>query len=129
MKPLTAKAISERYGFTPRHWTRLAAAGKVPGAYQPGGDGGQWVFDSAMRRFDPSRPSQYFQCLSGFHAPRHIGHLRTIGTWRTHKSRHSCHLRTPAGLAAFRHIKGLRSRTWAKGGIDPATQFQEEPAP
>lgn len=29
----------------------------------------------------------------------------------------------------MRHIKGLRSRTMSKGGIETATEFWEEPAP
>lgn len=40
-----ASALVERYGFTARHWIRLAAAGKVPGAFQPFGAHGRWVFD------------------------------------------------------------------------------------
>ena len=34
---LTARALAKTYGFSPRYWTRLAAQGKVPGAYQPAG--------------------------------------------------------------------------------------------
>ena len=39
------------------------------------------------------------------------------------------HLRTPAGLAVMRHIKGLRSRTWAMGGIETQGRFAAIPAP
>jgi hypothetical protein len=46
----TAREIADEYGFSQRYWTRLAAAGKLPGAYQPGGDGGQWMFDRAAFR-------------------------------------------------------------------------------
>jgi hypothetical protein len=42
---LRATDIARDYGFTPRHWARLAAAGKIPGARQPGGRRGHWVFD------------------------------------------------------------------------------------
>src|ERR1700760_585707 len=31
---LKASEVAKRYGFTARHWTRLAAAGKIPGAWQ-----------------------------------------------------------------------------------------------
>ena len=46
-------------------------------------------FDSGIRRFDPSRPSQCNWPFIGFYRPRHIGQTRTDGTHRTHKSRHS----------------------------------------
>ncbi len=42
---INASKIAERYGFTPRHWTRQAAAGLIPGAVQPSGPGGHWLFD------------------------------------------------------------------------------------
>jgi hypothetical protein len=42
---LTAAELSKTYGLTARHWIRLAARGKVPGAYQPAGEGGKWLFD------------------------------------------------------------------------------------
>lgn len=44
-KPVPVSVLVERYGFTSRHWTRLAAMGKVPGARQPFGPHGRWVFD------------------------------------------------------------------------------------
>src|SRR6266436_6143047 len=47
---LTATQVAQEHGFTPRHWTRQAAAGKIPGARQPSGPGGQWLFDAAMLR-------------------------------------------------------------------------------
>lgn len=43
----TAPQIAERHGFTARHWTRLAARGIIPGARQPSGPGGHWLFDYA----------------------------------------------------------------------------------
>lgn len=45
MKPVSASIIAEKFGFTARHWIRLAASGKVPGAYQPSGPRGAWCFD------------------------------------------------------------------------------------
>jgi hypothetical protein len=42
---LTAPDLAREYGFTARHWTRLAAAGRVPGARQPAGPNGQWLFE------------------------------------------------------------------------------------
>jgi hypothetical protein len=41
MRPIPASDIAARYGFTARHWIRLAAAGKVPGAKQPTGPRGR----------------------------------------------------------------------------------------
>lgn len=43
---LRASEVAREYGRTPRYWIRLAAAGKVPGARQPSGEGGQWAFDA-----------------------------------------------------------------------------------
>jgi hypothetical protein len=42
---LRASDLSREYGFTARHWIRLAAAGRIPGAHQPSGHGGGWLFD------------------------------------------------------------------------------------
>ncbi len=44
-KMIGASAIAADYGFTPRHWIAQAAAGKIPGAYQPSGARGKWMFD------------------------------------------------------------------------------------
>lgn len=43
-KYLTARNIAEEFGETSRHWTKLAAAGAVPGARQPK-DKATWLFD------------------------------------------------------------------------------------
>jgi hypothetical protein len=48
MNLLPASQIAKEYGFTARHWTRLAAAGKLPGTYQPSGEGGKWLFDAQV---------------------------------------------------------------------------------
>src|SRR5262249_58633274 len=45
---LRASEIARAYGFTSRHWIRLAAAGKIPGAWQPSGPGGGGLFDQAQ---------------------------------------------------------------------------------
>jgi hypothetical protein len=45
---LRASEIARAYGFTPRHWIRLAAVGKIPGARQPSGAKGQWLFDAEV---------------------------------------------------------------------------------
>ena len=45
---LRASEIARKYGFTPRQWIRLAAAGKIPGARQPAGARGQWLFDAVL---------------------------------------------------------------------------------
>ncbi|WP_371259447.1 helix-turn-helix domain-containing protein [Bradyrhizobium sp. URHD0069] len=45
-QPLKASEVAARYGLSARHWTRLAAAGKVPGAWQPVGARGHWLFNA-----------------------------------------------------------------------------------
>jgi hypothetical protein len=50
MTQLTAAEIAKEHGFSARHWTRLAAGGKVPGARQPAGTRGQWLFDAVVFR-------------------------------------------------------------------------------
>lgn len=45
MATVPTRALVEKYGMTPRYWIRMAADGKIPGAYQPSGEGGKWVFD------------------------------------------------------------------------------------
>lgn len=50
VKYISSTTLAKRYGFSARHWTSLAAAGKLPGAYQPSGTGGKWVFDEAAFR-------------------------------------------------------------------------------
>jgi hypothetical protein len=40
--------LAREYGFTARYWTKLAAQGRIPGARQPFGPRGQWVFDPAV---------------------------------------------------------------------------------
>jgi len=45
---LKATDLADRYGFTARYWIKLAAAGRVPGAWQPSGPGGAWLFDEAQ---------------------------------------------------------------------------------
>jgi hypothetical protein len=37
--PIKAAEIAREYGFSTRYWTKLAAAGKIPGATQPSGPG------------------------------------------------------------------------------------------
>jgi len=45
---LRASDISDAYGFTSRRWIRQAAAGRIPGARQPSGVGGVWLFDARL---------------------------------------------------------------------------------
>jgi len=45
---LRASEIAARYGFTPRYWIKRAAAGKIPGARQPSGPRGGWLFDGDL---------------------------------------------------------------------------------
>lgn len=54
-KHVKAAAIVAEFGFTARHWIRLAAKGKIPGARQPSGPNGCWTFDlTAFRRWHNS---------------------------------------------------------------------------
>jgi hypothetical protein len=60
----TAADLAREYGYTPRHWMRLAASGIVPGATQPTGRNGKWFFDKAVfRRWWVSR-QQEVPCVS-----------------------------------------------------------------
>jgi hypothetical protein len=52
---LRASEISRQYGFTSRYWIRMAAAGRVPGARQPSGVGGAWLFDARLFAGELSR--------------------------------------------------------------------------
>lgn len=45
MKTATPSQIAANYGFTARHWVRQASSGLIPGATQPSGPGGHWLFD------------------------------------------------------------------------------------
>lgn len=52
----TASELVIHFGMTARYWTRMASEGKVPGAWQPSGPGGKWLFDlDAVRRWQRSR--------------------------------------------------------------------------
>ncbi len=42
---LSAPQIAKAIGFSRRWVTTMAAAGKIPGAYQPAGPGGEWRFE------------------------------------------------------------------------------------
>src|SRR5206468_785392 len=44
---LRASDLARRYGFTARYWVKLAADGRIPGARQPFGPRGTWLFDGA----------------------------------------------------------------------------------
>lgn len=49
---VSAADLVAEFGFTERHWTRMAAAGRVPGARQPFGPRSRWVFDlTAVREW------------------------------------------------------------------------------
>jgi hypothetical protein len=45
VKPASAADLVVHFGMTARYWTRMAAEGKVPSAWQPSGGGGKWLFD------------------------------------------------------------------------------------
>src|SRR5262245_48727518 len=45
---LRASEIAARYGLSSRYWIKMAAAGRIPGAWQPSGPGGAWLFDKAQ---------------------------------------------------------------------------------
>ncbi|BDA86770.1 hypothetical protein Sa4125_43120 [Aureimonas sp. SA4125] len=48
-KHLTARNIAAEFGESSRHWTKLAATGVVPGAFQPKGTA-TWLFDLDLFR-------------------------------------------------------------------------------
>lgn len=53
---LRASDLAKRYGFTSRYWIRQAAEGKLPGAMQPSGAKGHWLFErTAIERWWKSR--------------------------------------------------------------------------
>jgi hypothetical protein len=41
----SAADLVAEFGMTTRYWTRMAAEGKVPSAWQPSGGRGKWLFD------------------------------------------------------------------------------------
>jgi hypothetical protein len=45
MTPASAADLVVHFGMTARYWTRMAAEGRVPSAWQPSGGGGKWLFD------------------------------------------------------------------------------------
>src|SRR5262249_44105068 len=45
---LRASEIAARYGLSSRYWIKMAAASRIPGAWQPSGPGGAWLFDKAQ---------------------------------------------------------------------------------
>jgi len=45
---LRTSDIAARFGFTRRYWIKLASVGKIPGARQPSGPGGGWLFDREL---------------------------------------------------------------------------------
>jgi len=58
-RALTASDLAIQYGMTPRYWTRMACEGKVPGAWQPSGGRGKWLFDAvAIQRWHRSRQKE-----------------------------------------------------------------------
>jgi len=72
----TAAEIAREHGFSTRYWIRLAAQGKIPGAYQPSGERGKWVFERvAFRRWAKSvglkKIEKAAQPLKRGHAPKH----------------------------------------------------------
>src|SRR4029077_5117802 len=45
---LAISDLVEGYGFSARYWTKLAASGRIPGAWQPSGPKGSWRFDAGL---------------------------------------------------------------------------------
>src|SRR5690606_29958482 len=49
---VSASEIANHFGMTQRYWTKMASEGKVPGAWQPSGEKGKWLFDlQAVRQW------------------------------------------------------------------------------
>jgi hypothetical protein len=78
-KQLTAAEVARTFGLTQRHWTRLAASGKVPGARQPAGPSGKWLFDAAVfERWWKSREVMRWPAYSV--EAEHIGLVSSVRT-------------------------------------------------
>ncbi len=73
-RALTAADLAIHYGMTPRYWTRMAAEGKVPGAWQPSGGRGKWLFDAvAVQRWHRSKQKEVSSWPGYTSADRRIG--------------------------------------------------------
>ncbi len=78
-KHVTARTIADEFGLSPRHWTRMAAAGKIPGAWQPSGEGGAWLFDiDAFRRWRVSNQRKVSEWQGYTSAAKSIGRVRSV---------------------------------------------------
>ena len=73
-RPATAADLVVRFGMTARYWTRMAAEGKVPSAWQPSGDGGKWLFDlQVVSRWHQAKLKRISEWQGHTSAGRHIG--------------------------------------------------------
>jgi hypothetical protein len=75
MTHVPASTLARELGFTPKYWSRLASEGKVPGAYQPTGPRGRWLFDqAAVRRWFLKSQRTREECTwASTGGERHIG--------------------------------------------------------
>jgi hypothetical protein len=89
---LTSADLASEYGFTARHWTRLAAEGKIPGARQPCGANGKWLFDTVVfQRWWKSREREVTQ-WPGYSAE--VGRIGVAPNVRTENSGEASRRRT-----------------------------------
>ncbi len=71
---MTAAELADRFGMTARYWTRMAVTGKVPGAWQPSGAKGKWLFDKAtVERWQRSGVKEVKSWRGYISAERRIG--------------------------------------------------------
>src|SRR5262249_10340347 len=74
----TAQMVA-RYGFTARHWTKLAASGRIPGAHQPSGMKGHWVFDARLfASWWQAGRREALKCQISTGAAKHGGHVPSV---------------------------------------------------
>jgi hypothetical protein len=78
--PYTASDLASEYGRSARYWIKMAADGKIPGAWQPSGPGGQWAFE--RRAFEVWRTERQQQALKKWQpstrGARHIGRAPSV---------------------------------------------------
>jgi hypothetical protein len=64
---------------TSRYWTRMAAEGKVPSAWQPSGEGGKWLFDLAVvSRWQQDNLKRVREWRGYTSEDRHIGGVPSV---------------------------------------------------
>lgn len=117
---LRACDLARDYGFTARHWLRLAAAGKIPGARQPAGAGGHWLFErrgfvayarqaglirsaEPIQLRKPLRPSRPNDVVYAIYS---AGHIKFGVSSNVTRRRHSFTTASPAPVVLLATVEG-----------------------